>query len=450
MRRLRLGVVRGDAAETGVGEDIAVDVAQDHVLAELARVAELDDAPVLWATTSAFGAPIRSTSCSGGAALTDLGEVAAAAAGRNRARACPPDAAASLAVRACFADGLPEDPRRRARGGARGRRDGRQRAPRDPLAGDRQAAVGQAGERRDHVPLVARDELGAQQHRVDVFLGVVVGEDRRVQVRGGSGCAQVAGGGEDRVDGVVGVGIARVEGVHAVLNPRCRHELHPADRSGRGHRLVGAVVGLDLVDRREDLPRHAVLDGRGLVDRQQEQRYAIEGERLRGGRRTGQFRRERFGLRGDDLRSGGDVVVVGSQSLAGRGGRRLRRRHAAESWCVLEAVVFARCWSTVGGPSRAGLAGAGISVSPDVVPAGVVAVGAGVVVGVPDGVGVLAVGVDVVKSFRSSSAGAGGSFDRRGLPLSGAFLLRARRPFAARAAGDRAKAGRGETASGER
>ena len=62
----------------------------------------------------------------------------------------------------------------------------------------------------------------------------------------------------------------------------------------------------------------------------------------------------------------------------------------------LEAVVFCLRWSTTEGPFAAGLAGAGISVSPEAVPAGVVAVGAGVVVGVLDGVGVLVVGVDVV------------------------------------------------------
>ena len=164
----------------------------------------------------------------------------------------------------------------RAGGGRRRRRRGRERAPRDLLAGDRQAPVGQPGERRDHGLRVARDQLGAQQHRVDVFLGVVVGEDRRVQVGRGAGGAQVAGGGEDRVDGVVGVGVAGVERVDAVLDPGGRHELHPADGAGRRDRLVGAVVGLDFVDRREDLPRHAVLDRRGLVDRQQEQRDAVE------------------------------------------------------------------------------------------------------------------------------------------------------------------------------
>ena len=97
---------------------------------------------------------------------------------------------------------------------------------------------------------VGRDQLRPQQHRVDIFFGVVVGEDRAAQVGGGAGGAQVARGGEDRVDRVVGVGVAGVEGVHAVLQPGVGHELHPADRAGARDRQVGAVVGLDFVDRR--------------------------------------------------------------------------------------------------------------------------------------------------------------------------------------------------------
>ncbi len=158
-----------------------------------------------------------------------------------------------------------------------------QLAPADLLAGDRQATVDQTGQRGDHGLRVGRDQLGTKQHRVGIFFGVVVGQDGAAEVRGGAGGAQVARGGEDRVDRVVGVGVAGVERVHAVLQPGRGHELHPADRSGRGDRLVGAVVGLDFVDRRQDLPRHAVLHGRSLVDRQQECGNAVERERLRGG-----------------------------------------------------------------------------------------------------------------------------------------------------------------------
>ncbi len=76
-----------------------------------------------------------------------------------------------------------------------------------------------------------------------------------MQVARRAGRAQIAGGGEDRVDRVVRVGVAGVERVDAVLDPGGRHELHPADGACGRDRLVGAVVGLDLVDRGEDLPR---------------------------------------------------------------------------------------------------------------------------------------------------------------------------------------------------
>ncbi len=146
-----------------------------------------------------------------------------------------------------------------------------------------------------------------------------------MQVARGAGSAQVAGGGEDRVDRVVRVGVAGVDRVDAVLDPSGRHELHPADRAGRRDRQVGSVVGLDLVDRGEDLPRHSVLHRGGLVDRQQEQRDAIEGQRLRGSRRAGELSRERFLLSGDHLRRDGDVAVGRCGAGGPRGRRRARR-----------------------------------------------------------------------------------------------------------------------------
>ena len=83
---------------------------------------------------------------------------------------------------------------------------------------------------------------------------------------------QVARGGEDRVDRVERVLDAVVVGVDAVRLPGGGHELHPAQRAGGGDVEVAAVVGLDLVDRGQDLPAHAVLRAGGLVDRQQERR----------------------------------------------------------------------------------------------------------------------------------------------------------------------------------
>ena len=139
---------------------------------------------------------------------------------------------------------------------------------------DGEAALGQPGERADQVGGHAGDQARAQQDRVDVPVGVVVGEDRAADVVLVAGRLEVARGGEDRVDRVVRVLAPVLVGVDPVHLPGGRHELHPADGAGGRDVQVAAVVGLDLVDRREDLPADAVLDAGGLVDRQQEERDA--------------------------------------------------------------------------------------------------------------------------------------------------------------------------------
>jgi hypothetical protein len=103
---------------------------------------------------------------------------------------------------------------------------------------------------------------------------VVVGEDRPAHVLGGAGGLEVARGGEDRVDGVVRVLLLVVVRVYPVLAPGGGHELHPAERARGGDVQVAAVVRLDLVDRGQVLPAHAVLDAGGLVDRKKEERDA--------------------------------------------------------------------------------------------------------------------------------------------------------------------------------
>ena len=86
------------------------------------------------------------------------------------------------------------------------------------------------------------------------------------------GRLQVPGGGEDRVGRVVRVLEAIAVGVDPVLRPLRGQELHPALGAGAGDAQVAAVVGLDLVDRREHLPGDPVGGAGGLVDRQQERR----------------------------------------------------------------------------------------------------------------------------------------------------------------------------------
>ena len=167
----------------------------------------------------------------------------------------------------------------------------------------------------------AGDQTRAEHDRVDVPVGVVVGEDRLAHVLRRAGGLEVARGGEDRVDRVVRVLLLVVVRVDAVLAPGGRHELHPAERARGRDVQVAAVVGLDLVDRGQVLPADAVLDAGGLVDRQQEERDAeladdevrdaVDGGRARAARRrrsgwsgvgAPSGRRRRVALRSSRLR----------------------------------------------------------------------------------------------------------------------------------------------------
>ena len=191
---------------------------------------------------------------------------------------------------------------------------------------DREAALREARERADEVGGEAADDAGAHQDRLDVPVGVVVGEDRAVEVLVGPGGAQVARGREDRVDRVERVLLAVAVGVDAVHVPRRGHELHPAQRAGGGDVQVAAVVRLDLVDRGQDLPADAVLDAGRLVDREQEGRDAelldeevrdADRSRARGRERVARVRdrrRCRRGCRpgrGCRRRGGSRCLVVG-------------------------------------------------------------------------------------------------------------------------------------------
>jgi hypothetical protein len=90
----------------------------------------------------------------------------------------------------------------------------------------------EACERADEVGRQPADDARPHEHGLDVPVGVVVGEDRAVEVLVGAGRAQVAGGGEDRVDRVERVLLAVAVGVDPVHVPRGGHELHPAQRTG--------------------------------------------------------------------------------------------------------------------------------------------------------------------------------------------------------------------------
>ena len=142
--------------------------------------------------------------------------------------------------------------------------------PRDCLTGARDVATGpgdlllQLVEPEDRlrageVDRAAGAEVGRKaQHLVHVPLGVVVGEDGAGDVVVRPGSREIAGRGEDGVVRVPRVGEAVAVRVHPPAQPGVGHELHPAHRAGRARAHVAPEVRLDLVDRAEHLPRHAV------------------------------------------------------------------------------------------------------------------------------------------------------------------------------------------------
>src|SRR5581483_9704674 len=167
------------------------------------------------------------------------------------------------------------------------------------------------GEGRRAVGLV---EVGEREHLVDVPVGVVVGEDRAVQVAGGACGSEVARGGEDRVARGPRIGDAVPVRVQPPAHPRRGHELHPADGACRARAHVPAEVRLDLVDGREHLPGHAVL-GAGLLPEREE--LGVR-ERCLGG---GRVRSERHGERRRDdregVRTGGRAAEEGDDEDGG-------------------------------------------------------------------------------------------------------------------------------------
>jgi hypothetical protein len=284
---LRGRVGAADLLQMRVGVGVAVDVLELDVAAEALVVAELADAGVVDGDHGRAGAGVD-VDAPAVRALHDVGGVRGAA---------------HLAARLLELAGVAR------------------------LGADREVALRQAGERADEVGRQPADDTGAQEDRVDVPVGVVVGEDRAAQVLVAAGGAQVAGGGEDRIDGVERVLQAVVVGVDAVRLPRGGHELHPAQRARGGDVEVAAVVGLDLVDRGQDLPADAVLGARGLVDREQERRDAeLVDEEVRHADRRRARSRER------DARVGRGRRAVGAgEGSSGEGGRLLRSRGSLDT-----------------------------------------------------------------------------------------------------------------------
>ena len=211
----------------------------------------------------------------------------------------------------------------------------RKRCERPSATEHRRAPAGQPRQRSHEVGGQGREPLRALEHRCHVPARVVVGEDRAAQVGLRARGLQVARRGEDRIGGVVRIGLAVAVGVDAVHRPGRGHELHPARRAGARDVEVAAVVRLDLVDRREDLPAHAVLGPRGLEDRQEEDRDAERVDEVArdAGPRHGGDRRERRVAGGAGGRGGVGLRGRRLGRLRGRLGLvRLRLGRVGRSW----------------------------------------------------------------------------------------------------------------------
>ena len=218
---------------------------------------------------------------------------------------------------------------------------------------------------------------GVGQDLGHVPVGVVVGEDRVVGVGRHPRRAEVAGGGEDRVFGVVGVADPVAAGIDAVRFPGRGQELHPADRAGRRGPHVGAEGALDAVDRGEDrgaLGAEPVGIGCALVDRDQDRRHpggGAAGARDRGdieGFGRAQRRRRRATVRGRFARRRRFTPV----RVPGRYRPRCRRCFRALPACSAGAASVAPSSSgaAVGAAGLAGWVGAGALALGAVVAAG--------------------------------------------------------------------------------
>ena len=165
--------------------------------------------------------------------------------------------------------------------------------------------------------------------------GVVVGEDRLLEVAGRAVGEQQAGGGRDGVGGVADVAAVAVD------LPGRGQELHRAEGAGAGRPVVGAVAAFDGADAGQHGPRDSV-GGAGFL---------IGGEVARGDGGGGVaggglggagrgflpgYARDCAGQRGgqqDQERGGGDQGDRGRAAVGGR------IRHQARLFQLLPAVA---------------------------------------------------------------------------------------------------------------
>src|SRR5712691_1143460 len=153
-------------------------------------------------------------------------------------------------------------------------------------------------------PALAVD-LGKVEHLADIPVCVVVREDAACDVGLAAGGGEIARRRIDRIGRVPRICDPVTVGVDAPAQPGRRHELHPAHGTGRARPHVLAEVGLDLVDRGEDLPGDSVGGARLLPeDVKGRERHLLGAQRRR---REGDGNRDRAGRIGQRRARQGDA-----------------------------------------------------------------------------------------------------------------------------------------------
>src|ERR1700742_994583 len=166
-------MVADQLTEAGVGVAVAIGVVEDDELAELRRVAELADHTVVYGNDRGAAVGEDVDPAPGRRGGDHFGRIAAGAA---------------------------------VRGGALQRRAGGDVVGVAGVGGDREVgALGEAGQRADQVGRKLAVGAGVEEDLLHVPVGVVVGEDRLIEILVAASDLEVVGRGADRVDRVVGV-----------------------------------------------------------------------------------------------------------------------------------------------------------------------------------------------------------------------------------------------------
>ena len=116
------------------------------------------------------------------------------------------------------------------------------------------------------------NQLRAQQHRLHIPRRMVISKNRPRQTPRRPRRVQIPRRRENRVNRVIRIRIPRPRRIHPPHLPRRRQKLHPPHRPSRRHTQIPPIISLNLINRRQHLPRHVILNPRRLINRQQKRR----------------------------------------------------------------------------------------------------------------------------------------------------------------------------------